>query len=98
MSEEQAPSPLAPAVSPLLEADPNAINDLIRERINDIFNTPPLVLTDTELLVQIEYYRRERHRFALESAQKALKDPGERKTRKVPTSVKEALTPASDLL
>lgn len=89
------PSPLAPEVSPLLEADPNSINALIAERIDEIFNKPPALLTDEDLRVQVEYYRRERERFLLESQQKPVRQ-GPRK--KAPTSVKEAIASTIDLL
>ena len=106
MSDNQVPiSPLAPAVSPLLEADPGAINDLIAERIDDIFNTPPLardaegnfLLTDAKLVTIVEYYRKERLRFMQESAVKAAAGP-KAPRKKVPGSVKEALTAAEDLI
>lgn len=98
------PSPLAPIVSPLTEADPNSINELIKDRIDEIFNKNPIekdesgnyILTDKDLFSMVDYYRRERHRFVLESAQKPPKEPGAK--RKAPTSVKEALISTNDLL
>jgi hypothetical protein len=88
-------SPLAPQTSPLLEADPNSLNELIQERINDIFNTPPLQLTDDKLRVAVEYFRRERERFVKESAEKPQRTGPRKKT---PTSVSEALSSSADLL
>jgi hypothetical protein len=96
MSDEPQSSPLAPAISPLLEADPNSINELIQERINDIFNKPPLLLSDDDLRVAVEYYRKERQRFMLESAAKPPRAAGAK--RKTPTSVSEALSSSEDLL
>lgn len=89
-------SPLAPTVSPLVEADPNSINEFISARVDEIFNKPPLLLSDDDLRVAVEYYRRERFRFMTESAAKQSKGPTVR--RKVPTSVAEALAQHEDLL
>ena len=95
MSETEVPiSPLAPDVSPLAEADPNSINELIQQRIDDIFNKPPALLTDEDLKFQCEYYRRERARFLIESQTKPVRATTRRKA---PTSVKEALESSSDL-
>lgn len=90
-------NPLAPAVSPLAEADATSINELIATRIDDIMNKRPLLVTDEELLAVIEYHRKNRERFMLESAAKALLPPGQRR-RKVPGSVAEAIASSSDLL
>ena len=95
MSETPPTSPLAPEVSPLLEADPNSINELIQQRIDDIFNKPPALLTDDDLRVQVEYYRRERQRFLIESQNKPARSAPRRKT---PTSVSDALDSSADLL
>lgn len=99
------PNPLAPAVSPLIEADPNSINELIQQRVNDIFNIPPLkrdadgnfVLDDAKLSIAIEYYRKERLRFMSEAATKAATAPRAAK-KTVPKSVAEALASTADLL
>lgn len=92
-------SPLAPAVSPLLEADANSINDFIEDRVNEIFNKKPLLLSDDDLRIAVGYYRQERQRFMVESQAKANKAPsatgGRRKT---PTSVSDALSSSADLL
>lgn len=96
MSDNNPPAPLAPAVSPLLEADPNSVNELIANRIDEIFNKPPALLTDDDLRVQVEYYRRERLRFLLESQNKPARASGPRK--KTPTSVSDALGSDVDLL
>ena len=97
MSETPPISPLAPAVSPLLEADPNSINEMIQSRVDDIFNKKPLLLSEDDLRIAVEYYRKERHRFMLESQAKLAKGPTVR--RKAPTSVADALaTPIEDLL
>jgi len=87
-------SPLAPAISPLAEADPNSVNALIADCIDEIFNKNPLALTDADLQVQIDYYRRERQRFLVESEAKIAEGP--KKRRPVPKSVAQALTPAED--
>lgn len=93
------PSPLAPDVSPLIEADPSSINEFIEKRVDDIFNKPPLLLSDDDLRLAVEYYRRERTRFMTESAAKANKEPVRRGARKpVPKSVAEALAANEDLL
>lgn len=94
---EQTPAPtLAPTTSPLAEADPDSINLLIKQRVSEIFNTRPLLLSDEDLRIAIGYYRRERVRFQQESAVKANAPPKARK--KTPTSVAEALISADDLL
>lgn len=93
---EETPSPLAPPVSPLAEADPNSINELIAGRIDEIFNKPPLLLTDDDLRIQVEYYRRERARFLIESQNKPARAPAG--SRKKPTSVADALASTSDLI
>jgi|HubBroStandDraft_2_1064218.scaffolds.fasta_scaffold56532_4 hypothetical protein len=95
MSDTPHISPLAPTSSPLAEADPNAINEFIEERVNVLFNKKP-PFTDDELRPMIEYYRRERARFAVESAQKPPGRTGAK--RKTPTSVAEALASSEDLL
>ena len=72
--------------SPLNEADPNSINDLIAQ-INVIFNKRPNDLSDSDLATVVKYFRSERHRFVIES--KSVPVKGAR--RKIPTSVAEAL-------
>jgi hypothetical protein len=97
MSDDNSTSPLAPEVSPLVEADPNSINEFIQTRVDAIFNKPPLLLNDDDLRIAVEYYRKDRQRFLTESAAKQTKATGPR--RKVPTSVAEALaSPQEDLL
>lgn len=92
-------SPLAPTTSPLTEADPNSINDLIADRINEIMNTKPLDITDQDLRVMVEYYRRERGRFILESQNKAASPRKSAAAKKEPpTSVKDALASNLDLI
>lgn len=90
------PTPLAPAVSPLAEADPNSINAFIAERVDAIFNKPPALLTDDDLKIAVEYYRKERARFLIESQNKPARATGPR--RKVPTSIADALNSTTDLL
>jgi len=84
------PSALAPDISPLTEADPLAVNELIASRLDTIFNKDPLELTDEDLMVQITYYRRERQRFIAESQAKAASAPKPKK--EAPKSVKEVLS------
>jgi hypothetical protein len=100
MSDKEIPiSPLAPEVSPLTEADPNALNELISQRIDDIFNKPPLLLNDSELQVMVEYYRKERQRFMQESILKESKPRAASGPRKAaPKSVAEAIANSADLL
>jgi len=75
MSDE-TPSALAPqGISPLSEADPASLNELIEERVNDIFNKPPLSISDTDLKYMVEYYRRTRLQFKTESDIKAAAGP-----------------------
>ena len=96
MSDQPGISPLAPIVSPLTEADPNSVNELIADRIDAIFNKKPLDLTNADLRLQIEYYRRERQRFLVESQAKIAAGPKVRKP--VPTSVADAIASTQDLL
>lgn len=98
MSDEPQDQPLAPVESPLVEADPNSINTLIAGRIDDIFNKPPLLLSDEDLRFTVEYYRRERARFMTESAAKEAKPRVAGKRRAVPKSVAEAIQSSVDLL
>lgn len=88
MSDELAP----PGLSPLAEANPASLNELIAERITDIFNRPPLGVSDADLDLMVEYYQRERLRFKQESE---LKEQRPRQSRKTPTSVAEALESAT---
>lgn len=98
MSEQTLPpSPLAPAVSPLEEADPNSLNDLISSRIDAIFNKPPREITDDDLSAMVNYYRKERFRFMAESQAKEAAGPKPRR-KPVPTSVADALASNADLL
>lgn len=89
MSDEPPPSPLAPKVSPLGEADPNSLNGLIDERIDDIFNRKPQLITDADLRFMVEYYQSKRLTFLQESQVKELKPKGQR--RAAPTTVADAL-------
>lgn len=86
---------LAPDSSPLSEADAGSINELVQQRIDDIFNKPPLLLTDADLRFQVEYYQRERIRFMQESA---VKEQRPKIKRKVPTSIADAIASSTDLL
>lgn len=91
-------APLAPEVSPLLEADPASLNEFISSRVNEIFNKPPLAVSDEDLMAMVEYYRRERTRFQIESAAKpprAAKGTAAPKSKVAPKSVKEALAAMS---
>jgi hypothetical protein len=97
-SPSPSPSPLAPTESPLLEADPNSINEFIQSRIDNIFNKPPLLLSDDDLKVAVEYYRRERLRFMSESAAKANKEPKPRAKKAAPTSVAQVIATSDDFI
>ena len=100
MSDTPLPT-LAPMVSPLLEADPNSVNDLIAERINQIMNKPPFDITvdgdDSDIAVLVAYHRRERARFLLE-AQAKTAGPRSGARKKAPGSVAEALVANADLI
>ena len=88
---------LEPNTSPLLEADPGSINELISDRLDLIFNKPPALVSDEDLKAMIAYYRKERARFVVESQVKANAPP--KKRRKAPGSVTEALKQSAvDLL
>jgi hypothetical protein len=110
MSEQQSEaSPLAPiGTSPLVEADPGSLNTLIKERIDEIFNLNPLpkddngnyLLTEAKLQQMVDYYRKERVRFLVESQEKEAKaaEKGIRGPRKAaPKSIADALK-GEDLL
>lgn len=90
MSDELTP----PSESPLSEADPKSLDHLIGDRINDIFNKAPLLVSDEELTLMIEYYQRERSRFKAESEMKEQRPRGA--PRKKPESVAEALAIATE--
>lgn len=111
MSEQQseAASPLAPlGDSPLKEADLNSLNTFIKERIDEIFNLHPTVkdeegnylLTDAKLNQMVDYYRKERARFLIESQEKEAKAlskaTGPRKA--APKSVAAMIAASEDLL
>lgn len=107
MSDQPPVSPLAPSVSPLLEADPNSVNELISSRIDEIFNKNPrakdadgnYVLSDDDIRSMVVYYRKERQRYLLESQQKEAKPKANAKKKAAPTSVADALaTSAADAL
>ncbi len=91
-------SPLEPVVSPLAEADPNAINQFIQERVNRVMNTRPLSLTDEDLRVAVEYYRANRARFIIESQQKVPRSVAAAAKKAAPKSVADALATSVDLL
>lgn len=95
MNDSEPPTEMPQqATSPLAEADPASLDELIaniKERVGDIFNKPADQATDDELAVVVRYYRLKRQRYAIES--KTVK-PGPK--RKVPTSVTSALK-AEDL-
>jgi hypothetical protein len=84
--------------SPLTEADPNSLNELIQERITDLFNKKPISVSDADLIQMVEYYRRERVRFKAESLAKEQKEPKPRGAKRAtPKSVVEALASAEEL-
>lgn len=91
MSDELIPA----GASPLGEPDPNSLNTLIAERVNEIFNKAPLSLEDDELDLMIAYYQKERTRFKLESELKEQRPRATATKRKAPESVAEALTIAT---
>jgi hypothetical protein len=105
MSDPTPSSPLAPEVSPLAEADSASLNLLIAERIDAVFNQPPLakdehgnyVLTDADLNIMVAYFQKERGRFLLESQAKEAAGPKTRR-KPVPQSVTDALASNMDLL
>ena len=105
MSDEV--SPLAPpGDSPLKEAEPGSINELIKERIDEIFNLHPTakdeegnyLLTEAKLNQMVEYYRKERSRFLVESQEKEAKALAKGPRKAVPKSVAAALAASEDLL
>lgn len=88
------PTALAPTqASPITEADPNSINELIGDRLVEIFNKPPLLVSDDDLRLMVQYYQKERARFKQESAEKEQRPRTVR--RKAPQSVAEALATAT---
>ena len=90
------PSALAPIISPLSEADPNSINLFISERVDAIFNKQAKHITDDDLKVMVEYYRKERQRYLEQSQAKANLPP---KPRKAPaSSVADAIASSLDLI
>ena len=86
MTEIVAPaSPLralleASANSPLTEADPSALNELMT-RIPTIFNKRPLDLTDTDIADTVLYFRHQRAKFATLAKEKADAGDGPKRAR-----------------
>lgn len=81
--------------SPLAEANPQSLDELIGERIADILNKPPLLLSDEDLRRAVGYYRELRARFAKESAEGKTRASTPR-AKKVPRTLKEALAQATE--
>jgi hypothetical protein len=90
---DQITNPLSPTASPLAEATPDSLNELVSERLNEIFNKPPLSVSDDDLRLMVVYYQKERLRFRQESQEKENKPKTRRTT---PTSIKEALAIATE--
>jgi hypothetical protein len=84
--------------SPLAEASPNAVNELIQQRINHVMNTRPLLLSDDDLRVAVEYYRQKRATFILESQAKVPRAVAAAARKAVPKSVAEAIAANEDIL
>ncbi len=96
-TNDNTPMALAPEQSPLDEANPESLNELLGERINKIFNMKPLDLRDNDLADIVKYYRNERLRFLQEEQRKAAEGPKTAR-RKVPKSVAEAIQASIDLI
>ena len=62
----------ASANSPLSEADPKSIDELMG-RLQRIFNTPPLNVTDADIVDTVLYYRLKRATFSQLAKEKADK-------------------------
>jgi hypothetical protein len=95
------PAPLAPEVSPLAEASPDAINEFIQQRVDSIINKSPLLVTDDELRVVVEYHRKARERFQLEAENKPARARAAAKPKEAkapPKSVADAIQASADLL
>ena len=88
-------TPTSPPASPLAEADPDSINELLQKRLPVIFNLKPLDLTDTDVDLQVEYYRRERARVKVEQDSKP---PRSARGKTAPKSVAEALAAHKDVV
>jgi hypothetical protein len=95
-NKSNTPEALAPAASPLAEASPDSINELLGARINVLFNTPPLHIDDSALADMVRYYQADRVKHMEEEKKKIAEGPKTR--RKAPTSVVEALSSSADLV
>jgi hypothetical protein len=103
---EESQSPLkalleASANSPLSEADPKSLDELM-ERAQITFNTNPLSLSNEDLTTNVRYLARwvrdKKSHFAKLAKEKIEKDLLEpKKTRKKTVSISEALDMAKDI-
>ena len=95
-------SPLVPDISPLTEADPAAINDLIASRLDAAMNKAPKLVTPSDLAAMVQYYRESRAKHLADSQAKAAAKTGPKAPRaskpKTPKSVAEVTKNYSDLL
>jgi hypothetical protein len=97
MTTENPESPLralleASANSPLAEADPSSLDELMA-RVRTTFNTKPLDLTDDDIAANVKYFRLQKHKFAALSREKAEKDASapKRSRKSSASSISEAL-------
>lgn len=76
-----------PPASPLAEADPHSLDELLGARFAAVVNKQPLELTDEDLRTAVAYYRADRVKIAKEQNSKPKAKPK-------PKSVAEALAQA----
>ena len=83
----------ASANSPLSEASPDSLNELMR-RAATIFNKRPLDLSDEDVADTVLYYRAQRGKFAQLAKEKDSEAPKRRSKKTTPDEVAAALKAA----
>lgn len=68
----------ASAQTPIIEADPRSLDELM-QRVSKIFNKPPLDLSDDDLADTVLYFRHQRAKFATLATAEADKPRRSRK-------------------
>jgi hypothetical protein len=95
MSDQPQPTPLFPegSTSPLSSVDADALDKLLMEKTQAIFNMSPTQYTNDDMKTVADYYRKNMARFLIEEQTKIAegKQGGAKRGTKKATSVAEAL-------
>lgn len=83
----------ASANSPLSEAEPNSLDELMA-RVRVTFNTKPLDLTDEDIVSNVTYYRLKRSQYAALARERELNPKTRKKKSTDSTNLSEALDKA----